>query len=152
EHLIASGAVAFSDGYIVPKGHAGAMSSEDQALYDAILAEFEHAGLQPPGLKELKCLTPRNEKRVGQLVHLAAARGRLVRVADGMWLHERPHGELVRSVVRSLRLKPEMTVAELRNVLNSTRKYVVPFLEHLDAIGVTKRSGDFRTLGAKAPE
>ena len=39
-----------------------------------------------------------------------------------------------------------MTLAEVRDLLSASRKYVQAFLEHLDAIGVTVREGDFRRL------
>jgi cell division protein FtsI/penicillin-binding protein 2 len=36
--------------------------------------------------------------------------------------------------------------SEVRDLLGTTRKYVQALLEHLDAIGVTVREGDFRKL------
>jgi selenocysteine-specific elongation factor len=39
-----------------------------------------------------------------------------------------------------------MTVAEARDLLATSRKYVLPLLEHLDATGVTLREGDYRRL------
>ena len=35
---------------------------------------------------------------------------------------------------------------DIRDLLGSTRKYVVPLMEHLDASGATTRSGDLRRL------
>jgi selenocysteine-specific elongation factor len=40
----------------------------------------------------------------------------------------------------------EASVSEIRQELDSTRKYVVPFMEYLDRIGFTKRDGDRRVL------
>ena len=37
-----------------------------------------------------------------------------------------------------------MTVAEFRDLLNTTRKYALPFLEFLDSQKVTLRTGDVR--------
>jgi selenocysteine-specific elongation factor len=42
--------------------------------------------------------------------------------------------------------KPELTVAEFRDLLNTSRKFALPFLEHLDAAKVTLRIGDARKL------
>jgi selenocysteine-specific elongation factor len=39
-----------------------------------------------------------------------------------------------------------MTVAEFRDVLNTTRKYALPLLEYLDSNKVTMRIGDIRKL------
>jgi selenocysteine-specific elongation factor len=40
-----------------------------------------------------------------------------------------------------------VTVADVRDLLGSTRKYVLPILNRLDAEGVTRRRGDDRIPG-----
>jgi hypothetical protein len=40
-----------------------------------------------------------------------------------------------------------MTMADLRDLLGTTRKYAVPIGEYLDRIGLTRREGDVRRLG-----
>ena len=44
----------------------------------------------------------------------------------------------------------ELTVADIRDLLGSTRKYVLPIINRMDAEGVTKRRGDVRVPGARA--
>ena len=39
-----------------------------------------------------------------------------------------------------------LTVAQVRDHFQTSRRYVLAFLEHLDAIGVTARKGDVRIL------
>ena len=39
-----------------------------------------------------------------------------------------------------------LTVAEIRDLLGTTRKYAVPLCEYLDRVGVTRRDGDLRVL------
>ena len=39
-----------------------------------------------------------------------------------------------------------LTVAEVRDHFNTSRRYVLALLEHLDAIGMTVRLGDARRL------
>jgi selenocysteine-specific elongation factor len=45
--------------------------------------------------------------------------------------------------------KPEMTVAEFRDLLGTTRKYALPFLEYLDGHKMTLRIGDVRKFMLK---
>jgi selenocysteine-specific elongation factor len=40
-----------------------------------------------------------------------------------------------------------MTAAEARDVLGTTRKYILPLLEHMDERRITRRVGDERRLG-----
>jgi selenocysteine-specific elongation factor len=55
-----------------------------------------------------------------------------------------------RQMVADLKAKIEqdgpVTVAQVRDLLGSSRKYVLAFLEHLDGEEVTVREGDVRRL------
>jgi selenocysteine-specific elongation factor len=42
-------------------------------------------------------------------------------------------------------------VSEVRDRLGTSRKYVVPLLNRLDAAGVTRRRGDVRIAGPRLP-
>ena len=50
-------------------------------------------------------------------------------------------------MIERLSAGPTMTMAHLRDLLGTTRKYAVPFGEYLDRIGLTRREGDVRKLG-----
>ena len=41
-------------------------------------------------------------------------------------------------------------MAEIRDLLGTTRKYAVPLCEYLDRVGVTRREGDLRFLRRSA--
>jgi len=53
-------------------------------------------------------------------------------------------------VVAALRERGTLTIADARDVLGSSRKYVVPVMNHLDATGVTRRRGDERIPGPRS--
>ena len=150
--LIQRGHVAVENGFIVPRGERTQMAAEDQALLEAILHQYEEAAFQPPAVEALTCRTPRNAKRVRELLSLAAAKGQLVRIGDGLWLHGDRWHEAAQTITQAIRKRGELTVSEIRTLLNSSRKYVVPIVEQLDAAGVTRRNGDRRGLGAKASD
>jgi selenocysteine-specific elongation factor len=42
--------------------------------------------------------------------------------------------------------KGRISLAEVRDLFQTSRRYIQALLEHLDAIGVTIREGDFRKL------
>ena len=50
----------------------------------------------------------------------------------------------------ALRDRGSLTIADARDLLGSTRKYVVPIMSHLDATGVTRRRGDDRIPGPRS--
>ena len=55
-----------------------------------------------------------------------------------------------RRVPDKLQAGPGATVAEIRDLLGTTRKYAVPLCEYLDRVGVTRREGDLRYLAKPA--
>ena len=152
EWLIENRQVALADQHIVPRGYAATISPGDQQLLASVLEEFARAAFQPPAIDELSCLTPRNARRVRELLDLATARGQLVRVAEDIWLHADRWKELVAQVTAAIRERGGLTVAEIRTMLDSSRKYVVPIVEYLDATGITRRIGDRRVLGPRADQ
>ena len=53
--------------------------------------------------------------------------------------------ELINPLIRErLSAGPGLTVAEIRDLLGTTRKYAVPLCEYLDRVSVTRRDGDLR--------
>jgi len=52
-------------------------------------------------------------------------------------------------VLDALRARHALTIADVRELLGSTRKYVVPLLGRFDAEGTTRRRGDLRIAGAE---
>ena len=147
--LIQHSHVSVENGFVVPRGERTQMAAEDQALLQTILRQYEQAAFQPPAVEALTCRTPRNAKRVQELLSLAAAKGQLVRIGDGLWLHGDRWREAAQTVTQEIRERGELTVSEIRTLLHSSRKFVVPIIEQLDAAGITRRNGDRRGLGAK---
>jgi selenocysteine-specific elongation factor len=150
EWWVSHGPVTLEHDHLVPAGKRQELPQVDQALLNAMLNEFDAGAFQPPLIAELKCRTPKNEKRIRELIELSVAQGKLVRFAPDMWLHDRRWKELVERVTGAIRERGGITVADIRTLLNSSRKYVVPIVEALDAAGITRRVGDLRQLGPKA--
>jgi selenocysteine-specific elongation factor len=61
------------------------------------------------------------------------------------------HASEARATVRGfIELNGPVTVAQIRDLLGTSRKYAVPLCEWLDQSGATLRRGDTRLLGPKA--
>jgi selenocysteine-specific elongation factor len=71
-----------------------------------------------------------------------------VRVGDHVYRGEQL-AEIRMRLVRTLRAEQRITASRFRDVVGTSRKYVVPLLEFFDATGVTIRDGDQRTLRAQ---
>jgi selenocysteine-specific elongation factor len=78
------------------------------------------------------------------------ARQGLVQQLDGLWFATEAIDEAAVRVSRALLERETLTMSELRNVLDTTRKFALPLANALDAAGVTRRRGDQRIAGPRA--
>ena len=53
---------------------------------------------------------------------------------------------MLNKITEHFRENGKITIAEVRDLLETSRKYALAFMEHLDQIRVTRRVGDDRIL------
>jgi selenocysteine-specific elongation factor len=122
------------------------LSGNQRKLKDKIVAAYQEARFQPPELASFANQAGGNAASLGDLFDVSVAEGLLVRVTEDLYLHADTEAEMRRLVTDRLKEGPGLTVAEIRDILGTTRKYAVPLCEYLDRIGVTRREGDLRQL------
>jgi len=72
--------------------------------------------------------------------------GALVKVGEKLFFHKDCLEEAKQKIKNFISERGAATPSELKNLLNTTRKYMIPLLEYLDKIKFTKRKGDTRIL------
>jgi selenocysteine-specific elongation factor len=122
------------------------LSANLRKLKDKVVAAYREAGFQPPEPASFANQAGGNAASLKDLFDVCAAEGYLVAVADDVYLHAESEAEMRRRIAEHLAAGVGATVAEIRDLLGTTRKYAVPFCEYLDRIGVTRRDGDLRFL------
>jgi selenocysteine-specific elongation factor len=122
------------------------LSANQRKLKDKIVDAHATAGFQPPEPKDFANHAGGNATALNDIFEVAVAEGFLVKVAEGVYLHADTEAAMRRVVTNSLRTGLGATVAEIRDLLGTTRKYAVPICEYLDRIGLTRRDGDLRVL------
>ena len=128
------------------------LSANQRKLKDRIVEEHKKAGLAPPEPASFVNLAAGNAASLKDIYEVAIAEGHIVRVNDEIFLDAEVDAEMRRKVVERLAPGPGATVAEIRDMLGTTRKYAIPLCEYLDRIGLTTREGDVRVLAkAKTP-
>jgi selenocysteine-specific elongation factor len=150
ERLRAAGAVVVDDRTLALKSHVPRLSQAEQRLKDELARAIREGGLSPPDRKELETLAGSRASALSDLLALLREEGHLVEITPEFWLDADVEAALRKSVVNRL-TAPDcqgLTVAQLRDLLGTTRKYAVPIAEHLDRAGVTRREGDMRYLAS----
>lgn len=124
------------------------LTKRQREVLDLLLQTIAAAERTPPTHRELYAATDRlSPNDIEQLLKLCREDGTLVAVSQD--LSYTPAGlELLRSDLRTLfQTRPAVTLAEIRDTLQMTRKHVVPLAEFWDAQKITIRNGDLRTAG-----
>lgn len=115
-------------------------SPSQQAAVDRLLERFRQQPYMPPTFEEAAA-------DVGEDVVLALVeRGDLIRVSEHILFLKETYDDMVARVVAFIEEHGSITVAQARDLFGSTRKYILPFMEHLDARHITRRVGDARVL------
>jgi selenocysteine-specific elongation factor len=127
------------------------LSGNQRKLKDKLVAAYQEARFQPPEPAGFAGLAGGNAASLGDLFELCVAEGYLCRIADDIYLHSDTEAEMRRLIAEKLAAGPGLTVAEIRDLLGTTRKYAIPFCEYLDRAGVTCREGDLRVLVKESP-
>ena len=81
------------------------------------------------------------------LLNLLVYRGDVVKTASGTVFSAAAFSEMVLIISNHLKQSGKITVAEARDLLGSSRKYVLALLEQMDEMKLTKRVGDERVAG-----
>lgn len=110
-----------------------------------LIAVYQAARFAPPHPGDFEANYPR-DVHIPTILNTLCEQEHLVRIGDNLYLSAEALAE-AKQVLRRLATSPEgITVGGLRDAIQSSRKIVLPLLEHLDGIRFTHRSGDIRTL------
>src|SRR5262249_23450174 len=120
------------------------LSASLRKLKDKVVAAYQEAAFQPPAPADFAGQAGGNAASLKDLFDVCVAEGFLVKIADDIYLRSEAAAEMRRRVKERLRTGPGATVAEIRDLLGTTRKFAVPLCEYLDRLGVTRREGDLR--------
>ncbi len=134
-----------------------ALKGRDRELAGEIETAYAEAGYKPPDLDEVVGRDKERQRIYRYLVDneilVAAAiatRNKAVSRAIAF------HADTLERAENALRERygpgEGFTASQAKEVVDTSRKYLIPLLESLDARGVTKRLGDERTLAAPAQD
>ncbi|RJR20175.1 MAG: selenocysteine-specific translation elongation factor [Nitrospiraceae bacterium] len=120
------------------------LSEDKQGLKDRILKILEEAGFQPPSKDELAQAILIKPQESGELLKIMASEKSLVRINDSLYIPMSSYTKMIEGLQKFFSVKSEMTVGEFRDILKTSRKYALPFLEYLDSNKITLRVGEVR--------
>ncbi len=119
-------------------------TAEERALRD-LEAALVAADLAPPPPSDLATSIGVDRDLLNDLLKLLVERGLAVRVTPEMFLM-RSAEERARETIRRLSSAVAVPPGEFRQALGLSRRHLIPLLEYMDRVGVTRRTPEGRIL------
>lgn len=145
------GEVVLRDGLVSLARHDpfAALAPQQLARLTEIEERMRAGGTSPPDVRQFDAPDD------ADLIALMVAQGRLVSLANialkqQVVFHAATIGQAQRSLAANFPPPTAFTTSAARTALGTTRKFIVPLLEHLDALGMTLRDGDTRQIAPQA--
>jgi len=138
--MVAEDILAEAGGTIFRMGHEIKFDNGQQAKAQALMRKFEENPFSPPGIKESQAET--GEEILNAMIEL----NELIPVSSDVVFRRQDYDLMVSGIRRHIEQNGRITLAEVRDLFHTSRKYAQALLEHLDATGFTVRDGDFRRL------
>jgi selenocysteine-specific elongation factor len=117
-------------------GHRVSFTPAQREQIERLRRALEHNPYSPP--------TPAELGVEPEVVAALVDAGELVRIGDELYYSRQAYEQLREGILKAIDERGEINVATMRDLFGTTRKYAIPFLEHLDEQKVTRRVGDVR--------
>lgn len=141
--MASEGEVSLSEAVIKLPGYSPALSKNEEKLARSIEDDYRRNGMNPSLLREL-------EQKYGaearEIILLLVEQGELVRVDADLYFHKEAIERAESALREYLKIHGQITIAQFRDLIGSSRKYVVPLSVFFDDRKVTRRVGDQRVL------
>jgi selenocysteine-specific elongation factor len=133
-------------GRVRPAGRQVALDGATRELVERLEAQLVEAAFQPPSAEELAGDLGCGAKRLAEVTAMLVDAGRLVPFGAEHHLAASVAARGREAVIENCQRNGQLVIPELRDVLGTTRKYLIPLLERFDLEGLTLRQGGHRVL------
>jgi selenocysteine-specific elongation factor len=117
-----------------------ALTESQKQSIDGLMKKFMRSKFSPPSVKE-------SVSEVGEdLFTYLNESEQLIKVSADVLFEKKTYDQMVARIREELKTRGTISVAEVRDIFQTSRKYALALMEHLDQIKVTRRDGDVRRL------
>ncbi|HSW58129.1 MAG TPA: selenocysteine-specific translation elongation factor [Dehalococcoidales bacterium] len=140
QKLAGAGLIAEENALVRLAGHQVNLTKDQQFRLDGYLKQLGQNPFSPSPDINLE----------GDLLNLLIERGQVVKTLSGVVFSASAFTEMTTRIMAKVKENGKITLAEVRDMFQSSRKYTLAVLEYLDEKKVTRRVGDDRVAGEKS--
>ena len=138
--------VVEAGGHVRPVGRDAQVDEKTGRLLSDLRAALAAARFQPPEPDALAQELGAKPADVRAALELLVDRGEVRAVSRDLVLEKSAYEEARQAIVENCTRNGSLDIPSLRDRLKTTRKFLIPLLEHFDAQGLTLRQGGNRVL------
>jgi len=135
---------ARSENQIGRVSHRPSLPPELVTAAENIRATLSAKPFDPPDRKAFS-----QNRHVQQALRFLIDQGEIVEISSEIVVHREADEQMQNAVTELLSKHGSATASQVRQKIGTSRRVIIPFLEYLDRIGVTRRIGDDRVLAKK---
>jgi selenocysteine-specific elongation factor len=136
---------ARSENQIGRISHRPSLPPELVSAAENIRAALSVKRFDPPDRKAFS-----HDRHVQQALRFLIDHGEIVEISSDIVVLREADKQMQNAVIELLSKHGSATASQVRQKIGTTRRVIIPFLEYLDRIGVTRRIGDERVLAKKS--
>lgn len=121
------------------------VGKEDEKLLSSIMKKIVNGKYGPPETTWLAQEMGMDQKKLNSLADLLVREYKLVRIAPNMYFDAALIEQAKADLKKNFSGK-QVNPADVRQIFDTSRKYIIPLLNYFDTVGVTRRVGEARIV------
>lgn len=146
--LVENKKINIADGVLQKIGFTGGISDKNKTIADKIMKIYKEANIEIPKVDEV--LANFNDKKLArQIINDLSKNNMLIKIDNDNYMSTDNFNNALDKIYKFYEKNKEMTLADVRDMLSTSRKYALYILDTCDRLKITKRIGDGRVLVKK---
>ena len=145
ESLISTDKIGLKKGIIFFLSHKPKISSQQKILISKILKILKDNPTNPPNEKTLISQIAGGKEIIDFLIQ----EGEITKLSDGILLESKNYDIMKNKLIDFLKINGSISIAQVRELLGISRKYIIPLLNKMDEEKITQRKENVRILKTK---
>ncbi|MGB6371180.1 MAG: selenocysteine-specific translation elongation factor [Atribacterota bacterium] len=145
DSLINTDKIGLKKGIIFLLSRKPKISSQQKILISKILKILKDDPNNPPNEKTLTSQISGGKEIIDFLIQ----EGEIVKLSDGILLESKNYDIMKNKLIDFLKINGSISIAQVRELLGISRKYIIPLLNRMDEEKITQRKENVRILKTK---
>lgn len=145
DSLINTDKMGLKKGIIFLLSRKPKISSQQKILISKILKILKDNPTNPPNEKTLISQIARGKEIIDFLIQ----EGEIIKLSEGILLESKNYDIMKNKLIDFLKINGSISIAQVRELLGISRKYIIPLLNKMDEEKITQRKENVRILKTK---